>query len=246
MINETHAESAGFPAPALAPAIRIQLADPTRVEALRDYFLRLGAVATISSDSTVDVRMSEDDDVDLSEYLRSWTVMNRVVAEEVAADKPALALASAAEVAPRGANPTDPPMRLGDLMVSKGFITADQLSEALAESQAKGELVGRVLLRRRWAFEDELARTLAEQWNLPYVRLSAVGVDEQVMRLLPKEIGLRFAAVPVRFARQSILVAFADPSDADALSAIREFLPTIDLAVAEFSDIQTLWNRKSV
>jgi hypothetical protein len=224
-------------------AVRIQLDDPTWADALRDYFLRLGASAVVNADSTLDVRFREDDDdVDAREYLRTWSATNRVPARATAADAaPKLAVAAKPEVGPRGANPFDPPVRLGDLMVSKGFITVDQLSDALVESKERGELVGRVLLRRRWVFEDELARALAEQWQLPYVRLSSVGVDYQVMRLLPREVGTRFAAVPVRFADESVLVAFADPSDPGALAAVREYLPSIKLAVAEFSDIRMLW-----
>jgi hypothetical protein len=226
-------------APVLGPAVRIQLDEPMRVDALRDYFLRLGAEATVNPDSTLDVRFRMDDDVDVAGFLRSWTAGNQLGARAIPAG--ASPLEAPPEVAPRGSTPSDPPVRLGDLMVSKGFITTDQLSEALVESRECGELVGRVLLRRRWLFEDELARTLAEQWQLPYVRLASVGVDPQVMRLLPREIGARFAAVPVRFMEQSIQVAFADPSDPEALAAVREYLPSIKLAVAEFSDIRLLW-----
>jgi hypothetical protein len=222
-------------------AVRVQLDDPTRVETLRDYFLRLGAKAAVNADRTLDIQFRDDDaDANINAYLRSWITTNRVGAQTIAAGASGVAQ-STPEVVPRGSTPSDPPVRLGDLMVSKGFIDADQLSEALVESRETGELVGRVLLRRRWVYEDELARTLAEQWKLPYVRLSSVGVDHQVMRLLPSAIGSRFAAVPVRFAEQSILVAFADPSDPGALAAVREFLPSIKLAVAEFSDIRTLW-----
>ena len=221
-------------------AVRVQLDDPTRVEALRDYFLRLGAKAAVNADRTLDIQFRDDDDANVNAYLRSWTTTNRLGARTIAAGASDVAPATP-EVVPRGSTPSDPPVRLGDLMVSKGFIDADQLAEALVESRETGELVGRVLLRRRWVYEDELARTLAEQWKLPYVRLSSVGVDHQVMRLLPSAIGSRFAAVPVRFAEQSILVAFADPSDPGALAAVREFLPSIKLAVAEFSDIRTLW-----
>ena len=214
-------------------AVRIQLDDPTRLEALRDYFLRLGAEAVVN-----------DDDVDARAYLRTWSNANRIAATAVAADASlAPAVAAKPEVGPRGVSPFDPPVRLGDLMVSKGFISVDQLSEALVESKERGELVGRVLLRRRWVFEDELARALAEQWQLPYVRLSSVGVDSGVMRLLPRDVGMRFAAVPVRFTDDGVLVAFADPSDPGALAAVREHLPSIKLAVAEFSDIRMLWQR---
>ena len=224
--------------------VRIVLDDAARASQLRDYFLRLGAAATVEPDATLQVRIAADDDADVDVYLESWAATNDVGARAVrAGGGPAEAVHAPPEVSPRGSTPFDPPVRLGDLLVSKGFISVEQLSQALVESRERGELVGRVLLRRGWVFEDELARTLAEQWKLPYVRLSSVGVDHQVMQLLPHDVGGRFAAVPVRFAEQSVLVAFADPSDPEALAAVREFLPSIKLAVAEFSDIRMLWQK---
>jgi hypothetical protein len=251
--------------------VRIALDDPTRASALRDYFLRLGAQATLNADSTVDVRFAVGEEVDVTAFLRSWASTNGVTAQTLAAAgspakarpaspiqakpespttakpespmkaEPESRIQAKPEVGPRGANPFDPPVRLGDLMVNKGLITVEQLSEALVEARESGQLVGRVLLRRRWVFEDELARTLAEQWQLPYARLSSVGVDQKVMRLLPREVGMRVEAVPVRFTEDSVLVAFADPSDPEALAEVREYLPSIKLAVAEFSDIRMLW-----
>jgi hypothetical protein len=219
--------------------MRIQLDDPTRADVLRDYFLRLGAEAAVNADATVEVDFRDDDTADVDASLSSWATRNGIGASVVAAAN--VAVLEAPEVVPRGSKPSDPPVRLGDLMVSKGFITVDQLSNALVESRERGELVGRVLLRRRWVFEDELARALAEQWQLPYVRLSSVGVDRQVMQLLPADVGARFAAVPVRFMHEGVQVAFADPSDPEALAAVRQYLPSIKLAVAEFSDIRMLW-----
>lgn len=223
------------------PDVRIALDDPTRAPALRDYFLRLGAQATLNADATVDVRFVLEEEVDVRACLRSWASANGVTARTLAATREPVQ--AKPEVGPRGANPFDPPVRLGDLMVSKGYITVEQLSQALVESRESGQLVGRVLLRRGWVFEDELARTLAEQWQLPYARLSSVGVDQRVMRLLPRDVGIRVEAVPVRYSGQSVLVAFADPSDPEALAAVRKYLPSITLAVAEFSDIRMLWQR---
>jgi Type II secretion system (T2SS), protein E, N-terminal domain len=240
--HATGAQVVAVPGPDAVPVeLRVQLDDAAKVAALRDYFLRLGATAAVDSDSTVTVRFERGDDIDAGAFLRTWAAMNDVVATTASASPRPAVVAPKLEVKPRGASPFDPPVRLGDLMVSKGFIDTDQLSEALVESKETGQLVGRVLLRRGWVFEDELARALAEQWNLPYVRLSSVGVDQSVMRILPHEVGLRFAAVPVRFVEQSVLVAFADPSDPRALAAVREYVPAIKLAVAEFSDIRMLW-----
>jgi hypothetical protein len=146
------------------------------------------------------------------------------------------------EVIPRaGEHWTGAPPRLGDLLVSKGFITDEQLAEALVESRETNERLGRVLLRRGWVFESELARTLSEQWSIPYLDLSQIGVDRGIVRLLPRDIGLEFAAIPVRQLDGAVQVAFADPSDREGLDAVREHVPSAVPAVAELSDIETAW-----
>lgn len=139
-------------------------------------------------------------------------------------------------------DPVAPPRpRLGDLLVAKGMITPDQLGQALVESRTTGLLLGQVLIKNRWVFEDELARTLAEQLSLPFVNLSLVGVNEKVRKLLPPEVGRRYAAIPVRLLPTRVQVAFADPSDPDALREVGYYVPGVEPAVAPFSDIELAW-----
>jgi hypothetical protein len=140
-------------------------------------------------------------------------------------------------------NDAAPRARLGDLLVRKGLISESQLTQALTESRTTGELVGQVLLRHRWVFEDELARTLAQQWQLPYLNLLSVGVDWGAASMLPADVGRRMAAIPVRFLGAGVQVAFADPSDETAVDAVQQHVGPLSLAVAELSHIELLWNR---
>jgi hypothetical protein len=55
--------------------VSIELNAPDRREALRDYFLRLGAVAAIDERGFVNVT-AQDDDLDVAEYLGSWVETN--------------------------------------------------------------------------------------------------------------------------------------------------------------------------
>ena len=136
----------------------IHVADPVR---LRDYFLRLGAHAKIVDDAGHLIVLVESADMEIEAYLDSWAAINQTAASTTKKPAPP-------SVPRLGARSVTRP-RLGDLLLSKGMITDLQLKEALDESFAAGDLLGRVLLRRRWLFEDELARTLAEQLHLPYV-----------------------------------------------------------------------------
>ena len=220
-INETVAlpESGG-------KRLWIHVSEPVR---LRDYFRRLGVHAEIVASAGRDVVFVESADLDLDAYLESWTTINETqvsVAREGATLVPAVGQVSAARP------------RLGDLLLAKGMITQAQLDEGLAESYASGVLLGRVLLRHRWIFEDELARTLAEQLDLPYVNLRHTGVDRALARMVPLEVGMHFAAIPIGFQRDRVRVAFADPIDDKAHQAVTAHFAHFDRVVSELSDIE--------
>ena len=121
------------------------------------------------------------------------------------------------------------------------MITEAQLAEGLRESQLSGDLLGRILLRRQWIFEDELARSLAQQLNLPYINLRNAGIDYALARILPVETGVRFAVIPIGVHRGSVRVAFADPCDNGAFDAVARSIDGFDPVVAELTDIETAW-----
>lgn len=204
----------------------ISVSEPVR---LRDYFLRLGANAEVVEGASGPLVQVESTDLEVEAFLDSWVAVNGIAASII--EQPVTTRQLDAVHAP--SRP-----RLGDLLLAKGMITDSQLKAALAESFAASELLGRVLLRHQWIFEDELARTLAEQLGLPYVNLRHTGLDTALARMVPFEVGMRFAAIPVCFHGDRIRVAFADPSDKDAQQALTTHIATLDPAVAELSDIE--------
>ena len=213
----------------LDTGLRIHVPEPVR---LRDYFLRLGAFAEIVTDGAVPVVLVHGDDLNIKGYLETWATVNST---EVSVSPTAPATAPAI-----GLLPSLRP-RLGDLLVGKGMITEPQLGEALIASRERGELLGRVLLRRQWIYEDELARTLAEQLDLPYVNLRNTGVHYAVARLIPSETGIQFAAIPINVRGNRISVAFADPCDEQAHQAVTMHVSDFVSVVAELSDIEQAW-----
>ena len=172
------------------------------------------------------------DDLDVRAYLESWATINATKASISPTPAPMLPVIGSV---------SSPRPRLGDLLLAKGMITQAQLGEALAISRDAGELLGRVLLRRQWIFEDELARTLAAQLNMPYVNLRNTGVDYAVARMMPSETGVQFAAIPIAVHGGRIRIAFADPCDEHAHQAVTTHVPQFVPVVAELSDIEQAW-----
>jgi type IV pilus assembly protein PilB len=100
-----------------------------------------------------------------------------------------------------------------------------------------------VLLKRQLIFEDELARTLSEQLSIPYISVMRVGVDASVLNLMPAKEGHRVAAIPVREDGGEIQVAFADPTDREALEVVQRHIEHLRPAVSELSDIRMAWRQ---
>lgn len=130
---------------------------------------------------------------------------------------------------------------LGSILLKKGWITRERLDAALEEGRNSGMRLGEILLTRSWIFEPELAHALAEQFNLPYLDLSAKSFDPTVAALLPLEVARRLFAVPVRFVGDGIQVAIADPTDIDVELLERVLKHRVELVVAERSAIQAAW-----
>lgn len=210
-------------------------ARPESAAAVRDYFLRLGVPADLAAPGLVELTTGEDE-VTLKEYVLNWVRVNGINAVLGPADP------VQPQPQPLG-NPVGYRPKLGEVLRRKGLITEQQLETGLIAANATGELLGIVLLRLGFIFEDELARTLSEQLAVPYVSIGRVGVDRGAMRLLPWEVGLSLAAIPVRVKGDAVQVAFADPTDPAALEGVRAHVPRVNVAVAELSDIRTAWRQ---
>jgi MshEN domain len=211
---------------------QIAVADPVR---LRDYFLRLGANAEIVG-TVVTVALTEQQghETTIREYLQAWADVNGIPATIQPNAPPAPA-------APTDAFGGAARPRLGDLLIERGLITQKQLADGLAESRATSQLLGRVLIRMRCLFEDELARSLAAQLALPYVNLRIAGIERGVARMMPASDGLRVGAIPIGYFGGRLRVAFADPSDQAARATAEKYVGAFEPVVAELSDIDLAW-----
>jgi hypothetical protein len=213
---------------------RVELGRSDVVFPLRDYLRRIGLSAEVRGPTFIEIE-SDASEHELEEHVATWERVTGVPARLQSRIAPQALLVPPPPVA-------EPP-RLGTLLVRKGMISEDQLAVALTEARATNDLVGRVLLKNQWIFEDELARTLSEQLDIPYLSIMRIGVNVEVAQLLPPEVGMDVAAIPVRRRGDAIHVAFADPTDQRALESVQEHLPSIDVAVAELSDIMAAWRQ---
>jgi hypothetical protein len=109
---------------------------------------------------------------------------------------------------------------LGQLLREAGFLTEAQLEVALNDGTRTGERLGEVVVRCGWASEDDIAKLLAEQWQLGYVERSSIWFDVDALTRMSREQAQRLEALPTRVQDGRVVVAVAEPTE-ERLAALR-------------------------
>jgi len=100
--------------------------------------------------------------------------------------------------------------RLGELLIEAGLLTKEQLDVALAIQKQEGGLLGNILAKRQFVSEADVAKTIASQYNVPYIEATAYDVDAEVACLFPIDFMRENQFAPIdRFGDILVLVVSA-------------------------------------
>ncbi|MBU0689256.1 MAG: Flp pilus assembly complex ATPase component TadA [Gammaproteobacteria bacterium] len=123
-------------------------------------------------------------------------------------------------------------VRLGDLLVQQKLISLDQLQFVLEQQKRSGRKLGRVLVDNGFISEDQISEALAKQLNVPYINLKYYNANLEIVRRLPENQARRFRALALEERNGAILVGMTDPTDLFAFDEISRLLKRdIDVAV---------------
>ena len=102
-------------------------------------------------------------------------------------------------------------MRLGDLLVSSGIITGEQLEQALALPREDGQRLGDVLIRQGVISEAQLIDALRVQLGVDFVDLTAVSIPVELAKYVPRNLAKKFLVVPVKLVQDRLYLACTTP-----------------------------------
>ena len=74
-------------------------------------------------------------------------------------------------------------MQLGQLLLARGIVTAEQIDKALAEQKDKGhrKLLGELLVEMGYCTENQIASALAQGYGVPYAQVTPKICDPKVI-----------------------------------------------------------------
>ena len=140
-------------------------------------------------------------------------------------------------------------LRLGDLLISAGLITQEQLEEGLALQKGSGKRLGTVLLENGFITETELIEALQMQLGIEFIDLSKVNIPTELVQAVPKNIAKQYQVVPVRLNRDELYIAMSDPLNFYAIEEVRKaskkkVIPMVAMSSAVERAIQVLYGNE--
>jgi general secretion pathway protein E len=119
--------------------------------------------------------------------------------------------------------------QIGQILLSQGKVTEEQLDAALREHYKNGDRVGTALVKLGYVTEDDVQRALADQLHLPFVRPVEMAISKEVIDRIPAKIVSRYHLVPVAAQNGTLSVACTDPLDIHMLDELRLSLRVHDI-----------------
>jgi type IV pilus assembly protein PilB len=111
--------------------------------------------------------------------------------------------------------------QLDQLLLARGLISEEQLTEAMEIAQQRGRSLGRVLIELGYVTEGGLVAILAEQLGLEFMDLAEASLDASAVGLVPEATARRHSCIPVRIEDNRLILAMADPANVVAVDDIR-------------------------
>lgn len=129
-------------------------------------------------------------------------------------------------------------LKLGDLLVEMGAISAEQLRQALADAGTGGR-IGDYLVQQGLVTQTEVAQALAKQFGIPFLTLQEISFQPDAVRRIPEQVARRYQVVPVKIEGQVLTIASADPLNVLVIDDL-SFLTGlhIDIVLMTVSDIE--------
>ena len=129
---------------------------------------------------------------------------------------------------------------LGQILISEGILSEDQLRIALLEQMKQNQPIGKLLVSLGFVTEATLRQALSENLGKQSIDLTHAVVDPQALKLVPRELAKRHHLLPLDYdiPNRRLTLAISDINDIVGLDRVRGQLE-------EGTEIETLLGGES-
>ena len=112
------------------------------------------------------------------------------------------------------------PIRIGDILKSKGLVNDKQLDIAFIQHKITGALIGDVFVKLGFITSKERGRILAEQSGLDFADLDELVISDEALRLVPKETAVKNGFLPLELEEGRLSIGITEPGNIMAIDTV--------------------------
>lgn len=135
--------------------------------------------------------------------------------------------------------------KIGQILLEHTSLTKDQLEEVLDLQRQKGVRLGEILISKNYLTPEELAKALAIQMGYPYLdQIPSAEVDSLLVRDIPINYAKQHLVLPISRTDDYVVVVVADPLNPNPIDDLRLiFKKEIKVMVSSPLNLQESINR---
>ncbi len=130
--------------------------------------------------------------------------------------------------------------KLGEILVSWGVVTADQVKQSAKLAKGAGKRLGEIMVEQGHASEGQVAKAIANQFGMEFVDLAAAGMADKIdMKLVPEDLVRKHLILPMNKTGSKLQLVIHDPMDLELMDMLRFRLNAeVEPRIAARSDIK--------
>lgn len=113
------------------------------------------------------------------------------------------------------------PQKLGDILVKLGLLRPDQMQTAVETAYRNKQRLTSVLISLNFLKENQILKALEKNFTLPGVDAANFQIDNAVINIVPRDFCEKNLVIPISKAKDTLVVAFADPGNLQVRDDLR-------------------------
>ncbi len=111
-----------------------------------------------------------------------------------------------------------------DVLIKKGLISEDQISEARVLSQQTGAKLQDALVKLGYVTQDDIMKAIAEHSGLKSVTLTDLTIAPSIIEMVPESVARENVVIPFTEENGVLQIVMSDPSDYETVTKLQFIL----------------------
>lgn len=114
-------------------------------------------------------------------------------------------------------------MPIGELLKEYGYITEEQIKQALVEQKKdKSKKLGEILIELGYVTETEVLGSLGRRMGLQIIKLDTFQIDVQAVARIPRQLAEKYLLIAIAEHDKTLTIAMSDPLNFYAVEDVRQ------------------------